>query len=343
MIRQLIDRYKQHRTMSQLRQENRQGYAFVGMGQHSLTNLYTTLNYLNVPLKYICVTREEKARAIGKRYPGVTATTSLSQVLADDSVKGVIVAASPAAHPGIASQVIASGRNLLIEKPPCLSGRELEQLIALQQQSGATVVAGLQKRYAPCVQILKKRLAGDKPVSYTMRYATGQYPEGNALTDLYIHAIDLAVFLMGHARIVACEKTAAQSCMLMLKHGDTTGFIELSTAYSWNDAGETLSICTHKGVYHMSQLEQLVFTPRQQSLCGIPLEKVMPRNKTVEYLYCRNNFVPIPANNQIYSQGFYDECKTFADITEGRKACNLTPPESLRDTFELLDAIAEKL
>ena len=51
MIQQLIDRYKRYRTEHFLAQKYQYSYAFVGMGQHSLTNLYPVLHYLGVPLK----------------------------------------------------------------------------------------------------------------------------------------------------------------------------------------------------------------------------------------------------------------------------------------------------
>ena len=56
MIHHLIDRYKRLRTEHFLRRSFPGSYAFVGMGQHSLTNLYPILQYLGVRLKYICVT-----------------------------------------------------------------------------------------------------------------------------------------------------------------------------------------------------------------------------------------------------------------------------------------------
>lgn len=116
MIKLLIDRYKHLRTNAFLQSTNEQGYAFVGMGQHSLTNLYTILDYLKVPLKYICVTNHKKARLIGQQYPGVNAVTSLDKILNDENIKGVFVAATPSAHFSIASKVIQSGKNLFIEK-----------------------------------------------------------------------------------------------------------------------------------------------------------------------------------------------------------------------------------
>ena len=75
MIQQLINRYKRMRTERYLNETNQCQYAFVGMGQHSLTNLYPVLHYLQVPLKYICVTSERKARLIERKFKGTKATT----------------------------------------------------------------------------------------------------------------------------------------------------------------------------------------------------------------------------------------------------------------------------
>ena len=108
MIQQLINRYKRFRTERYLTQTYQCSYAFVGMGQHSLTNLYPALHYLGVPLKYICVTSERKARLIEQKFPHVKASTSLDEILKDETVKGVFVSASPPAQFSIASQVLRS-------------------------------------------------------------------------------------------------------------------------------------------------------------------------------------------------------------------------------------------
>ena len=339
MIKKLIDRFKNRRTMAHLQERCAGRYAFVGMGQHSLTNLYPVLDYMRVPLKYICVTNAGKARLIGLKYAPTVATTSLAEVLADDDVKGVMVAASPSAHFALASQVFESGKALFIEKPPCTTSHQLEQLIEMQEHSGVVVSVGLQKRYAQSVGILKKRLAKDNALSYVMRYVTGAYPEGDALTDLYIHALDLVTYLFGKATVVACQSTGVNDYMVMLRHGNTVGMLELSTAYTWSTANESLSVSTSKGVYELLQMEQLTFMHRQPVVCGVPLEKVLHTNPTVEYLYSRNNFVPTVVNNQIYSQGFYNECKAWVDMVEGRSSVNLSPLQSLRDTFRLIDDI----
>lgn len=168
-------------------------YAFVGIGSHSLANLYPVLQYLQVPLKYICCRSKEKTMLIEAKYKGIKATTSLSEILSDNEVKGVFVSASPSAHFSIAKQVLQSGKHLFIEKPPCQSLGELEQLCQLADEHKAIAMAGLQKRYSPVMSTLRKRLSKERLISYNARYVTGNYLEGNVVLDLFIHPIDTLV------------------------------------------------------------------------------------------------------------------------------------------------------
>ena len=340
MIQQLIDRYKRYRTERFLAQTYQYPYAFVGMGQHSLTNLYPMIHYLGVPLKYICVTSERKSRLIERKFPHVKATTSLDTILNDDEVKGIFVSVSPSAHFSIASQILKSGKSLFIEKPPCQTLRELDALIDLQRLYGSPVVmVGLQKRYAPAVQILQKCLRKKHLISYDLHYLTGAYPEGNALLDLYIHPLDLVCHLFGKPEILVCQQVASASYILMLRHPHIVGTLELSTSYTWTSAGESLKVCTSKGIYRLSQMELLTFEPKHSSILGIPYEKVHKHNKTIEYLYARNNFTPIFPNNQIYSQGYYSEIQSFITSIEHGHSSILTDIASIKPTYEVLTRI----
>ena len=340
MIQALINRYKRMRTEHYLRQTYQYSYAFVGMGQHSLTNLYPVLHYLGVPLKYICVTSERKARLIERKIPNVEATTSLGEILNDEAVKGVFVSASPSSHFSIASQILRSGKSLFIEKPPCQSLEELDRLIDLQQlYSSPVAMAGLQKRYAPAVQLLKQSLRKEYLINYDLHYLTGAYPEGDALPDLYIHPLDLVCHLFGEPEILAIRQVAKDSYILMLQHPHIVGTLELSTAYTWTAAKETLKICTKSGIYTLSQMEELTFTPTSSTVLGIPMEKLRPRHEKKEFLFQRNNYTPILANNQVYTQGYYSEIEAFISKVENGKAEVATGLMSVRSTYELLQAL----
>ena len=341
MIQQLINRYKRMRTQRYLNETYRCQYAFVGLGQHSLTNLYPVLHYLQVPLKYICVTSEHKARLIERKFQGIIATTRLDDILNDESVKGVLVAAAPNAHFSIASQVLQSGKSLFIEKPPCQSVAQLMELIAMQQSSGSRVaMVGLQQRYAPAVQILNKRLKGERHLlNYDLHYLTGAYPEGDALLDLYIHPLDLATWLFGKAEIVSYLEINEDSYLLMLRHQHIVGTIELSTCHSWQDAQQSLTVHTHSGTYRLNQCEELGFIPKQPVIAGIPVEKFRPHHQSVEYLYRHDGFSPILAGNSIYTQGFFNEITAFVNAVEGKRANILTDLQSIESTLKLIENI----
>ncbi|MBQ6965770.1 MAG: Gfo/Idh/MocA family oxidoreductase [Bacteroidaceae bacterium] len=336
MIQELITRYKQMRTSTYLHQTYQYLYAFVGMGQHSLTNLYPVLHYLGVPLKYICVTSEKKAQLIERKFAGVKATTSLDDILNDEAIKGVFVSASPSAHFSIASRVLQSGKSLFIEKPPCQTLAELDVLINLQHLYASPVVmVGLQKHYAPSIQLLRKRLRHERLISYDLHYLTGSYPEGNALLDLYIHPLDLVCHLFGKPKMITSRQVAKNSFILFLQHPYITGTIELSTAYSWNTAEETLKVCTHSGIYHLSQMDKLIYAPHPSTFLGIPIEKLHSKNTTLEYLHQCNHFMPTLANNPIYSQGYFTEIQTFVEAVEGRSNQNSSNLQNVRDTYEI--------
>jgi len=340
MIQQLIDRFKRIRTEHFLAQTYQYSYAFVGMGQHSLTNLYPVLHYLGVPLKYICVTSEKKSRLIERKFPHTKATSSLDTILNDDEVKGVFVSASPSTHFSIASQVLKNGKSLFIEKPPCQTLAELDALIKLHRlQSSHIVMVGLQKRYAPAVQILGKRIGKERLINYDLHYLTGAYPEGDAILDLFIHPIDLVIYLFGKPDILACQEVGKNSYILLLRHPHIVGTLELSTAYTWTSAKESLKVCTAKGVYRLMQTEELTFEPKPSIILGIPIEKVHKYNMIIERLYACNNFTPVLPNNQIYSQGYFNELQAFVDAVEGNQNYSITDLDSAKTVYETIEEL----
>ena len=345
----IIDRYRRIRSMRELQYTYTQQYALVGFGNHCANNLLPVIQYLQLPLKYICCTSEKKAGLISQKYKGVKGTTSLQDILNDDTVSGVFVAANPHSHFHIANEVIKAGKSLFIEKPPCENERELKSLTDTVKLYGSQhIVVGLQRRFAPATQILKKRLKGDGKRHYHYHYLTGLYPEGDTLLDLFIHPLDYVTFLFGEAKIKSLDvirsRDGGQTLFLILEHQDIVGMLELSTDYSWQEAQEQLNISTDKGLYVLNKMEQLDFTPRRSTVLGIPLEKVFPNNITTICLYGRNNFVPTIGNNQIVSQGFFSEIKTFTNMVENMYDTNHDLGlESVRHVYSLITEIRNNI
>lgn len=112
-LKALIVRYKHIRSLRSLQQTYQGKFAFVGIGNHSTNNLYPVLDYLHVPLKYICCRSNDKLPLIERMYPNVRATTSLHEILSDEEVKGVFVSVTPEAHYAISSEIVRAGRHCL--------------------------------------------------------------------------------------------------------------------------------------------------------------------------------------------------------------------------------------
>lgn len=347
-INALIHRYKDMNSKRLLKNVYHGNYAFIGIGSHSTNNIYPVLNYLRIDLKYICCQSKEKAILIRNKYQGIKATTSIDEILDDDGIRGVFVSVSPTSHYNIASRVLKSGKALFIEKPPCYSLEELNSLIDKVKIYGSPVsMAGLQKRYSPLTDALVDRIRHNKCISYNLKYLTGLYPEGDPLYDLFIHTLDYVVYLFGEANIKGMDyiknKNGGLTIMLILQHCDTTGILELSTAYTWADASESMTINTTQGTYTLNQMEDLTFSSKSDTILGIPTEKFMHRHTSYVRLSTRNNFSPIMANNQIYTQGYFNEIKSFVDMVEGKCNSCRSSFESLRNTYSLIKNIRDQM
>lgn len=346
-IEKLIERYKNMRSRRRLQECCVNEYSFVGFGGHSVDNLYPVLDYLHVPLKYICCRSKEKARLIERKYSGITVTTDLDDILSDDSVRGVFVSASPSAHFGITSEVLKANKALFVEKPPCGTLEELDVLTRLADQRNVPAVVGMQKRYSPVTQALRKALRKDVAKSYSLRYVTGRYPEGDSLTDLFIHPLDYVSFLFGDAVVQGFETVRTSgggvTMMLILRHGCVSGMLELSTSASWASSEESLVVRSVKGTYEMHGMEMLTFRPHCGTFMGVPLEKIIHHQPVSVELFSRNYFIPSMTNNQIYTQGFYPEIKAFVDAVEGHEAKLLSTIPTLRPTYNLIDELHARL
>ena len=341
-LHSLIARWKSQRNRRMLQSPYSAQYAFVGVGSHALQNLYPVLQYLGIRLKYICCQSPDKLALIERRF-GVNAVTSLDIILNDSDVKGVFVCTSPQSHYDICSKVIASGKYLFVEKPPCQTLNQLEKLISADIRQMTMV--GMQKRYSPLTLTLKKRLHKAAPISYTILYHTGIYPAGDPFPDLFIHPVDLVLYLFGNANIKAVQRTDRNHTMTvqaLLDHGDVKGIIELSTAYTWTAPKETLHVNTLTGEYQLEQMEQLRYYQHSKTLAGIPIEKLGYFTATEKILVARNNFNPLAINNQLYTQGFLHEIKAFAEMVE-YSGENLSSLSSMQSTYRLLASIKQPI
>lgn len=340
MIEGLINRYKNHRKQSFLNKfgNYKHRYAFVGVGGHSASNLYPIIDYLGVPLKYICTKGEENASKMAAKYAGTIGTNNLDKVLSDPEIAGVFLCTSPQSHFQLAKKILAAGKHLFVEKPPCFTVAELQQLISLKKND-QHVVVGLQKRYSTVVEHLEK-LKGTID-SYSYAFKTGAYPEGDPIMDLYIHSLDVINHLFGEVtQVQKMTSKSGETTLVNFTHSNgIIGQAELSTGHSWKSASEEFSVVTDKGIYQSNGINHLELTRKSGTVLGIPLEKVRNKPVITEQIFDNDGFVPLAEFNELYTHGYHGEIDAFVSACEGQKSNNKTSLESVMSTLKLIEKL----
>ncbi|RLP87474.1 gfo/Idh/MocA family oxidoreductase [Micromonospora sp. BL4] len=118
---------------------------------------------------------------------------------ADDlsDVDAVVIAAPTEFHRGLAEQVLAADKPLLIEKPVCGSLSETEEIVATAEKRGVPLLCGLLERFNPAVLTALAlvhrplHLTATRHSPYAPRIRTG------VAWDLLIHDVDLAIQAFG--------------------------------------------------------------------------------------------------------------------------------------------------
>jgi len=149
-------------------------------------------------LAWLCDLSDEQRERFAARYPEARLTGDFDEMLADDALDAVIVATPVITHAELAKRALEAGKHVLVEKPPALTGAEVEDLLATAEEQGRVLMPGHLLLYHPGVVRLKELIRsgelGDVLYVYGNRQNLGQIrKDENALWSLGVH--DLSVIL----------------------------------------------------------------------------------------------------------------------------------------------------
>jgi virulence factor len=337
----LIDKYKSLRKKSYLDKitSYKYKYAFIGVGSHSISNLYPCIKYLNVPLKYICTKNKKTADKMAAGFINCIGTDDLAVILNDDEIKGIFICARSSVQYELTKKCLAAGKNVFVEKPPAFCSGELNDLIKIQGES--ICVVGLQRRFSPVTKLLNQFKKQDQHYHY--RYLTGAYPDGDEVYELFIHPVDNIIQLFGNASIDHIMKSSFNNNTVYNIHfshdNNINGFVELSTDHSWSSASEYMEINMEKEILQCHYPNSLIGVKKSQTVMNIPLEKLLKQPITQQIYFNNNGFSPIVNNNDLFVKGFYGETEHFINSIEENKKDELTTLVSLKNTYSILDQL----
>lgn len=180
-----------------------------------------------IELAAVVDVRIDRARRLaGDR--GGTAFASLTEALAAVDVDVVVVCTPTGRHAAVATEALAAGKHVIIEKPAEITVARTDRLIAAQRRAGTVVTVISQHRFDPSTEVvlaairrgeLGRLTSGSASVDWWRAqsyYDSGDWrgtwdlDGGGALMNQGIHTVDLLVAALGRpAQVFAYTGTLA--------------------------------------------------------------------------------------------------------------------------------------
>ena len=105
-------------------------------------------------LTWLCDASEEALERWGVAFPSARTTTSVDDLLSDDSLDAVVVATPVPTHAELATRVLAAGKHCFVEKPMGRSAAEAEAVAEAARGSDRILMVGHLLEYHPGVEKL---------------------------------------------------------------------------------------------------------------------------------------------------------------------------------------------
>jgi scyllo-inositol 2-dehydrogenase (NADP+) len=184
------------------------GVGLIGYGM-SGSSLHAPLIAAEPGLALRCVVSGDPRRAHPD--PAVRVVPTVAEMLADESVELVVVAAPNEVHHGIATAALSAGRHVVVDKPFTVTSAEADALISLAAAGDRRLAVFHQRRW-DSDHLTIQRLVGSGALgevsTYIARYdrfrpeVSGEWrervgPGAGLLYDLGAHLIDQALHLFG--------------------------------------------------------------------------------------------------------------------------------------------------
>ena len=107
-------------------------------------------------LAWISDPAEGKRDEFSPRYPQARWAESFEEMLDDPALDAVVVATPVPTHYELATQALQAGKHVFVEKPPAMTGSEIDELVAIAEERDLVLMPGHLLLYHPGVQKLKE-------------------------------------------------------------------------------------------------------------------------------------------------------------------------------------------
>ncbi len=169
-------------------------------------------------LRAIVSSTGSNAKATAEEFGADYATTDYGEVLADETVDMVMICTRHDLHAPMAIQAAQAGKAIFLEKPMALNPAELNELVAVLEETKVPFMVGFNRRFSPAARRAKEILAGHQsPLMILYRVNAGYLPPdhwtqteegGGRIIGEACHMVDLFQYLVSPAEVVEVTSTA---------------------------------------------------------------------------------------------------------------------------------------
>ncbi|HSF61409.1 MAG TPA: Gfo/Idh/MocA family oxidoreductase, partial [Gaiellaceae bacterium] len=134
----------------------RMGQAGLGEWGRNLARNFADL----AELAWLSDPAEGKRKEFQARYPQARWAESFEEMLGDPDLEAVVIATPVPTHFELARTALRAGKHVFVEKPPAMTGAEIDELVALAEERDLVLMPGHLLLYHPGVQKLKELVDG---------------------------------------------------------------------------------------------------------------------------------------------------------------------------------------
>lgn len=132
--------------------------AVVGLGAFGIKHLDALALIDDVNIAYVGHSKIEIAEEVAQKYGAKAAFTDYAELLSQPDLDGVILATPTQMHLAQTLQALEAGKNVQVEIPMADNLAGVQQIVAMQQQTGLVAMAGHTRRFNPSHQYIHNKV-----------------------------------------------------------------------------------------------------------------------------------------------------------------------------------------
>jgi predicted dehydrogenase len=182
----------------------------VGLGQFMYGILYPAMKSMPVQLAAACDNDVDRLQRFAGFYHVPRTYTDYETMIAEEALDVVVCVIDAEHHYQVAKACLREGIHVFVEKCPCLSGDQAQELTELMDSSGRYMAAGFNRRFTTAYMMAHAIVHTSEfgpTLLYNAKYHAGPYAsESYFVFNHLVHHLDLARYFLGELELRHLEK-----------------------------------------------------------------------------------------------------------------------------------------